>query len=194
MADSKTAAGEKVAGLAGAISAGTVGLLSPDIKSILAGIASIEARLEVIQAIVGESATAKRSVRAPAKPGAAKAAAGSAAGSKITNTLLFFRHVLRDNIEDYRDIYAGPEVIANYANHPTLAKKDIEKDPGGYYYTLGGIIWKDFDKNRECKDLRARFDAWKVDQARIDEAQPLEAEAEEQAAEVDAEAEAAAEE
>ena len=127
-------------------------------QSVILGtiLARVEA-LDAAMATMGTAAPAKRAVRATA---AGKPAAKKAGGSKVTNTLLYFRHAMETDLNEARATYLTDDNLAAAAADATVAKKDITKDEGAYYSAVGNFIWKTLTEAQK-EEIRAEFTAWK---------------------------------
>ena len=168
----------KHAVLADLISKACADRILPEIAKLSIAVGVIQARLDMIESL---SAPPKRATRVAAKPAGAKGgAAKSSAKSteeKVTNALLFFRYALKNNLDDFREIYADENTLAEVASVDQVAKKDRVKDEAEFYSAAGAAIWKNLaDKEDVRKEIRAKFDAWKQEQTRATDATPLEEE------------------
>jgi len=145
-----------------------------DIAKLSIGVAAIQARLEILESL--GSGPPKRATRAAAKPAGAKGGAKASTKTteeKVTNTLLFFRYMLKNDLGGYREQYADEDALASVANDAGVAKKDREKDTAEYYSAAGAALWKTIDTaGREV--IKAAYTAWKEDLQREGDAAPLE--------------------
>jgi hypothetical protein len=147
--------------------------LAEQVARMMVSVNGVLARLEVIESTVTAGGAPKRATRAGgAKAGAKKAAAkkGTAGDdkSKVTNALLYYRYSLANDLDDARATYGTDENIAEAEKDGTVQKRDIEKDPHGYWSAVGAALWKSVLSEEDKETIRASYTAWK-EQALSDE-------------------------
>lgn len=147
------------------------------LHSILARMATLEAATEAA------SVAPKRATRAATAGGAAKKPAAKAGGAKkptaatgnVTNALLFFRKAMAEDINGIRGEYATQENLDEADTDNTVAKVSKD-DEGKYYSAVGAYLWKTVLSEEQKAEMRAQFTAWKEDQQREQNEEPLDEE------------------
>jgi hypothetical protein len=181
MADKQTA-------LVAAIAQGVKAEITPDFAKLATEIAKLSvtqnavlARLEVLESAVSTGGpAAKRTVRttAAAKGGAKKTAAKKGAAgddkSKVTNALLYFRYAMANDLDDSQALFGSEENLDEAEKDATVAKRDKDKEPSGYWSAVGAALWKTVLTDDQKEDIRAQFASWKEQVARDDQDGQLE--------------------
>ena len=137
---------------------------------------TILARLEGLSAD-GVGLDAKRAVRTAAgakAPTKAKAKGKADDGvSKVTNAMLFMRHCLANDLDGFRQTYAGQ--IEDVRLHEKVQKVNEAANPVGWWNAVGSLVWTDLSDALK-NEVRAAHVAWKESAARDNADAPLEAE------------------
>lgn len=170
MADKQTALVESIA-------LGVHAKQAPDFKALTEGIAKIMvtsnallARVETLESAVNSGGTtAKRAVRTGAVRTGAAAKAGGA--KKVTNALLYFRHVMANDLNDWRATYGTEENLGEAEKDATVSKQDRAKDEAGYFSAVGAYLWKTVLTDEQKDEIRTQFTARK-EQTDRDDAKP----------------------
>jgi hypothetical protein len=180
MADKQTA-------LVNSIADGVHAKMLPELTKLAEQIAKLTvsgnatlARLETLEATMASGGSApKRTVRTGAATGAAKGGAKKpvgkkAAGSdtdKVTNALLFCRYMLANDLDSAQEVYGTEENLLEAEKDSTVAKRDKDKDPNGYWSAVGAALWKTVLSDEQKDEIRAQYNAWKEGNTR-DGAEP----------------------
>jgi hypothetical protein len=148
--------------------------LGDEIAKLQVSLNSCNARLATLEQTVSSGATtAKRAVRAGgAKAGAGakkppgKGKNGGSDASKVTNSLLYFRHAMAHNLDEYQDIYGVEENLLEADKDPTVGKRDKNKDAIGYWSAVGAALWKNVLSEEQKEEVRSAYNAWKEQSTR----------------------------
>jgi hypothetical protein len=174
------AAADKQTALVEAISANVASKLAESFAKLTVSVNSILARIETMEAANAIKAggeggvAAKRAVRTGTvakggkKAGGAKKSAGD--DTKVTNTLLYMRYGMANDLFGLRELYGTEEVLAEAESDPAVSKKNRAQDESGYFSAVGQYIWKKLSEQQK-EEMRVQFVAWKEQTAR-DEAEP----------------------
>ena len=170
---------KKQADLVESIALGTRNKLAADFKVVVEGIARLEVlvngvatRVAVLEANSGGAAAPKRAVRAgAAAPG--KAADKKADGSKVANSLLYFRHILAFDLDSARDLYGTPENIAAVEAIDAVSKQNKDKDANAWWSAVGAAMWKLVLSDQQKDTVKTEFATWKEEMARANAAGAL---------------------
>jgi len=127
---------------------------------------SVLARLATVEDLVSSGAGAKRQVRsAGAKAGGSKA--GGKKGteeSRVTNALLFFRYIMKKNMDDVRDEFK--EHLETVEGDSGVQKQDVVKDEAAYWSAVGKAIWTAVLSDEQKTAFRVQHKAWLEENAR----------------------------
>jgi hypothetical protein len=174
------AAADKQTALVEAISANVASKLAESFAKLTVSVNSILARIETMEAANAIKAggeggvAAKRAVRTGTvakggkKAGGAKKAAGDV--TKVTNTLLYMRYGMANDLFGLRELYGTEEILAEAESDPAVSKKNRAQDESGYFGEVGKYIWRKLSEQQK-EEMRVQYVAWKEQTAR-DEAEP----------------------
>jgi len=172
--------GDKQAALVNSIADGVHAKMTPDLAKLAEQLTkmsvtscAIMARLETLESAVGAGgAASKRAVRTTGAAGAKGGAKGPAGkkptgdAGKVTNALLYFRYIMGQDLDDARETYATEENLLEAESDATVAKRDKDKDPSGYYSAVAAALWKSTLTDDQKTEIRNQFTAWKEEMAR----------------------------
>jgi hypothetical protein len=177
------AGADKQAALVSAISDGVSAKMSPEFAKLseeqaklMVAVQACNARLSVLEQSLSNGGTgAKRPTRtgggkAPAsgKKPAAKGKGDAPDPSKVTNSLLYFRFAMQEDLEDYRATYGTEENLEEADKDQTVSKRDKIKEEKGYWAAVGTYLWKSFLSDEQKQEVKNSFTAWKEQSTRDD--------------------------
>lgn len=153
-----------------------VGQIAAENANIVALLASIAARLEILE-VGGGAAGAKRAPRGERKTGgaapkAAAAAAGDDPYAKVANAMLYFRRFYAED-EAFREKYSSDATAAKIE-----ADDRVTKHAEGSERRLlaeASLIWRECLTDGQKKVVKDEFTRWKEDREKAALAPPLDA-------------------
>lgn len=142
---------------------------------------AISARMETLeQALNSGNIASKRAVRTTATKNVNKSNPKIMGGtgsdpSKVTNAMLYFRHLYYYDRENVRSIYITPEKIEELKNNPQANKVSREEDENQYFSNMSGEVWKSLHDDIRAK-FRNQYKNWHEENIRNKANPPLEEE------------------